>query len=210
LKSVPTLVPAAVAVAVTICAAACSSGGTSSSTSSASSASRPAVTASTASPANSAPATTKQTIVVGGIAPGTKPVCDMLTQNPELPGLIGVVNPPRSVFASGTVTNSLLGVSKVPGCQVGMNRNFTNGVVGWAFCKYQDPANLSDGGPIWGTSNVYTVAALRSGVFLVAGPTTAIVIGEFSGGNPGKSVMLPAIQAASRIFQQDGGCAASG
>ena len=147
--------------------------------------------------------------MVGGIAAGTKPVCDMLTQNPELPGLIGVVNPPRSVFASGTVTNSFLGVNNVPGCQVGMNRNFTNGVVGWAFCNYQDPANLSDGGPIWGTSNVYSVSALRSGVFLVAGPTTAIVIGEFSGGNPSKSVMLPAVQAANRIFQQDGGCAAS-
>jgi hypothetical protein len=181
---------------VTAAAMAAGCGSSSSPSASASSAAAtPPVSAAT----GQIPPLTHQPIVTGGIAPGTSAICDALTQNPELPQLLGVTNPPKSVFASGTI------VQNEPGCQVGLNHAFTHGVVSGAFCHYSDPANLVQGASKWGTSDIYATV-MPTTFLIITGPTTAVTLTVFPGGSWTRSVMVPALTSAARIFAANGGC----
>ncbi len=156
-----------------------------------------------------APDQTKTNIKVGGMVHGTQAICAALMQNPKLADLVGVPNPSTLLYASGTVTNNVFGLNNVPGCQVGIDPTSTHAVVAWGFCNYPDPQGLSDNGPIWGTSNVYTLSAAANGVFIVLGQTTSVAMMEGTAGSSSESVVLPAIRDAAAIFQADGGCASS-
>lgn len=151
------------------------------------------------------------TAVIGSIAPGTKAVCDMITQNPELGPLMGESHPPRTVFASGTVTASAFGLNNVPGCQTAISRDSNHGVVAWAVCHYKDPIGFGDTRhPVPGTTNVYLMTqSLAHGVLVIPDSTTALIMGTLPGSTAGQSVMVKAAQDANGIFQKAGGCASS-
>ena len=209
-------VVAALAVAALL-AVACgsSSSGTSSVGTAKPPASSAASTGSTVKPAtstssqpgsdSSAPASTNTDVKIEGEVPGTKAICAAMTGNSQLAALLGT-NPSTVIYASGTVTNSMFGLNKVPGCQVGIDPTATNATIAWAICNYSDPMGFTDAGPIGGTSNVYNFAGTANGVIIILGKTTALGLLTGTAGSRSQAVLVTAIKDAAKLFAANGGC----
>lgn len=207
---------AALAMLVAACSSATPSGAPATATGgSGSSVSAPASSGQATTPATHAatPAPTGVTSTAGqtttnvkisGEVAGTKAICAALTQNTQLPALVGT-NPAKLLYASGTVTNDMLGLNNVPGCQVGIDPTATDVTIAWALC-HMDPKQFTDAGPIGGTSDVYNFAGTANGVVIVLNSTSGIGLLTGTAGSRSQSVLVAAMKDAATIFTANGGC----